>query len=265
SWKVITPGQHKRKVNGILGLLCRDHFPGQVHFKGRYEPAWTWEHYAHAPGGFDAANVAIANMQARVAAELWDFYTCDPGSEEKASNVIHTQCVKLVKDMHYEAQIQYVVNYGAIFLHRKITKKEVSAWWCRNDTACWERIVTKWFTPEWQEKHNAGRERRLLMGGPSHHQGSMSNEEYMARWSAAHEGAECLEFMGWALARKGKASEVTYNPDDPSSAYSNPSFHCSVKLFVVCAHSGTQQRSLCRRHCSPSGVHRGLLTANMLP
>ena len=28
--------------------------------------------------------------------------------------------------------------------------------------------------------------------------------------------------MGWALARKGKAtSNVTYNPDDPPSAYSN--------------------------------------------
>ena len=27
--------------------------------------------------------------------------------------------------------------------------------------------------------------------------------------------------MGWALAHKGKASEVTYNPDDPPSAYSN--------------------------------------------
>ncbi|CAN6251622.1 unnamed protein product, partial [Urochloa humidicola] len=80
----------------------------QVHFKGRYEPAWTWEHYAHAPGGFDAANVVIANMQERVAAELWDFYTCDLGFEEKASSVIHTRCVKLVKDMHCEAQIQCV-------------------------------------------------------------------------------------------------------------------------------------------------------------
>ncbi|CAO2202356.1 unnamed protein product [Urochloa humidicola] len=184
-------------------------------------------------------------MQERVAAELWDFYTCDPGFEEKASTVIHTRCMKLVKDMHYEAQIQCVVNYGAIFLHKKITKKgarnfrltqeqylQVPAWWCRNGMACWERTVAKWFTPEWQEKHNAGRERRLLMRGPSHHQGSMSNEEYRARWSVAHGSAECPEFMGWALARKGKASEVTYNPEDPPSAYSNPSVHSRMTIYT---------------------------------
>jgi len=29
--------------------------------------------------------------------------------------------------------------------------------------------------------------------------------------------------MGWIMARKSKAiSNVTYNPDDPPSAYSNP-------------------------------------------
>ena len=40
---------------------------------------------------------------------------------------------------------------------------------------------------------------------------------------SSHEGQECTPFMGWVLARKGKAtSNVTYNPDDPPSAYSNP-------------------------------------------
>ena len=37
--------------------------------------------------------------------------------------------------------------------------------------------------------------------------------------------------MGWALAHKGKASEVTYNPDDPPSAYSNPSVHTRINMY----------------------------------
>ena len=38
--------------------------------------------------------------------------------------------------------------------------------------------------------------------------------------------------MGWALAHKGKASEVTYNPDDPPSAYSNPSVHARINMYT---------------------------------
>ena len=39
--------------------------------------------------------------------------------------------------------------------------------------------------------------------------------------------------MGWALARKGKAtSNVTYNPDDPPSAYNNPSVHGRIQLYT---------------------------------
>jgi hypothetical protein len=38
--------------------------------------------------------------------------------------------------------------------------------------------------------------------------------------------------MGWALAHKGKASEVTYNPDDPPSAYSNPSVHARINMYI---------------------------------
>ena len=54
--------------------------------------------------------------------------------------------------------------------------------WCRNDLPCWRRIVDKWFTPEWIAKHNQGREKRLLMRYPSHHQGNLNNEEYRTRW-----------------------------------------------------------------------------------
>ena len=39
--------------------------------------------------------------------------------------------------------------------------------------------------------------------------------------------------MGWALARKGKAtSNVTYNPDDSPSAYSNPSVHSRIQTYT---------------------------------
>jgi len=177
---------------------------------------------------------------------MQDFYRCDEGYEEPAEIVAHNRCVKLVKDMHYEVQVQCVINYCAHFVNQKIGKPEVRelkltreqylqipAWWCRNDTVCWERIVNKWFDPEWQEKHDASRQRRLLMPGPAHHQGSLNNDEYRARRSSSHEGQECTPFVGWALARKGKAtSNVTYNPDDPPSAYSNPSVHSRIQAYT---------------------------------
>ena len=49
----------------------------------------------------------------------------DKGYQECASITSLNQCIKLVKDMHYEAQVQCVINYGAMFLKPKI-KKEVA-------------------------------------------------------------------------------------------------------------------------------------------
>ena len=34
------------------------------------------------------------------------------------------------------------------------------------------------------------------------------------------------------MTRKGKASEVTYNPDDPPLAYSNPSVHARINMYT---------------------------------
>jgi len=202
SWTVLSGGAHKCKVNGILGLLCREHFPGLVHYQGQDEPAWTWDHYIAANNDqLDRSSRDFENKAERVKGELWDFYRCDEGYEERVTIVAHNRCVKLVKDMHYEAQVQCVINYCAHFLKQKIGKPEarelkltreqylqVPAWWCRNDTVCWECIVDKWFDPEWQALHDAGRQRRLLMPGPTHHQGSLNNDEYRARWSSSHEG-----------------------------------------------------------------------------
>jgi len=56
---------------------------------------------------------------------MQDFYRCDEGYEESASVTSHNRCIKLVKDIHYETQVQCVINYGAMFLKQKI-KKEVA-------------------------------------------------------------------------------------------------------------------------------------------
>ena len=56
---------------------------------------------------------------------MQNFYRCDEGYEESASVTSHNQCIKLVKDMHYEAQVQCVINYSAMFLTQKI-KNEVA-------------------------------------------------------------------------------------------------------------------------------------------
>src|SRR6185436_14481487 len=72
SWTVLGGGAHKRKVNGILGLLCREHFPGLVHYQGRYEPAWTWDHYIAANNDqLDRSGRAFENKAERVKGELW--------------------------------------------------------------------------------------------------------------------------------------------------------------------------------------------------
>ena len=56
---------------------------------------------------------------------MQDFYRCDEGYEESTLVMSHNRCIKLVKHMHYEAQVQCIINYGAMFLKQKI-KKEVA-------------------------------------------------------------------------------------------------------------------------------------------
>ena len=57
---------------------------------------------------------------------------------------------------------------------------------------------------------------------------------FIAFQSQAHGGAECPEFMGWALAHIDKASKATYDPSNPSSAseYNNPSFHSHISAYT---------------------------------
>jgi hypothetical protein len=54
--------------------------------------------------------------------------------------------------------------------------------WCAAHPLCWEQMVDRWCSAEWDEAHNASRERRMMMQGPSHHQGSRSLGQYAEAW-----------------------------------------------------------------------------------
>jgi hypothetical protein len=54
--------------------------------------------------------------------------------------------------------------------------------WCAAHPLCSKQMVDRWCSPEWDEAHNASRERHLMMQGPSHHQGSHSLGQYAEAW-----------------------------------------------------------------------------------
>jgi hypothetical protein len=62
--------------------------------------------------------------------------------------------------------------------------------WCAAHPLCWEHMVDRWCSPEWDEAHDASRERHMMMQGPSHHQGirslglcrSMGKPSFLFRW-----------------------------------------------------------------------------------
>ena len=56
-------------MNGILGLLVREHFPGVA--GNAAEPAYTWNHYKHAEDFADTNGRLFANKAERVKPELW--------------------------------------------------------------------------------------------------------------------------------------------------------------------------------------------------
>ncbi|XP_072150038.1 uncharacterized protein [Setaria viridis] len=97
--------------------------------------------------------------------------------------------------MHYEARVQAIIDFYAEYKRMRIKKEEartmnltkeefmaVPPWWCRSFTRCWEKMVDVWLQPGWLENHNACRERRLQMPYASHHQGSLSLDEYKEKW-----------------------------------------------------------------------------------
>ena len=64
NWVVVSGGS-AWLVNGILGLLCKQHFPGIVTYASKTEPAYSFDHYAIA------LDMEYPNKAARVKAEFW--------------------------------------------------------------------------------------------------------------------------------------------------------------------------------------------------
>jgi hypothetical protein len=50
SWRIVESAgaAHRRSVNGILGFLCKEHFPGLVEYAGVVGLAYTFDQYAAA-------------------------------------------------------------------------------------------------------------------------------------------------------------------------------------------------------------------------
>jgi hypothetical protein len=72
SWTVVeNAGGHRRNLNGILGLLCREHFPGLVEYTGVTGPAYTFDHYVVAPDAVDRDDREFNNKAKLVKQELW--------------------------------------------------------------------------------------------------------------------------------------------------------------------------------------------------
>jgi hypothetical protein len=64
-------GGHHRNPNGILGLLCREHFPGLVEYVEVTGPAYTFDHYAVASDAVDRDDREFNNKAKWVKQELW--------------------------------------------------------------------------------------------------------------------------------------------------------------------------------------------------
>jgi hypothetical protein len=60
---------HRHLPNGILGLLCREHFPELVEYARVMGPAF--DHYVVAPDAVDRDDREFNNKAERVKQELW--------------------------------------------------------------------------------------------------------------------------------------------------------------------------------------------------
>jgi hypothetical protein len=72
SWKVVENAvDHDRNPNGILGLLCREHFPRLVEYAGVMGLAYSFDHYPVIPNAVDRDDREFNNKAERVKQELW--------------------------------------------------------------------------------------------------------------------------------------------------------------------------------------------------
>ncbi|XP_066341328.1 uncharacterized protein [Miscanthus floridulus] len=120
----MVPGAHKRLPNGILGLLCREHFPGLVRYAEALEPAYTYEHYVAAPDAEDETGRTYESVAERVMCEFWDFFKCAEGYEARAAKAAAKSFRGRISDMHYEARLQAIIDYCAVYEQRKVKKED---------------------------------------------------------------------------------------------------------------------------------------------
>ncbi|TVU30491.1 hypothetical protein EJB05_22118 [Eragrostis curvula] len=94
-----------------------------------------------------------------------------------------------------------------------------------------EGVVAEW----WEQTHKAARKRRLKMAGPAHHQGSQSLNQY-AKMVGGTWWPALRPVHGVCFGPQGKAeSEVSFNPEDPPSAYNNATVHSRISQYTAAA------------------------------
>ncbi|XP_072147856.1 uncharacterized protein [Setaria viridis] len=125
--KIFPPGFFNPMQHMILHLPYEARMGGPVQglvFAEQEDPAYTWDHYVAAADVDDRDHRTFANKAERVKAELWDFYRCQEGFEARAASVTEQASKKLVKDMHYEAWVQAIIDFYDEFRKMKVTKEE---------------------------------------------------------------------------------------------------------------------------------------------
>lgn len=68
---VASGGAHTCQVNGILGLMCMEHFPSLSEYTRVTELAYSFDHYAAAPDVEDRVGTVFNNKEEQVKQKLW--------------------------------------------------------------------------------------------------------------------------------------------------------------------------------------------------
>jgi hypothetical protein len=69
SWKVLeNAGGHGCNPNGILGIVCREHFPRLVEYTGVTSPTYSFNHYVISPDGLGRQTI---QQQGRASEARW--------------------------------------------------------------------------------------------------------------------------------------------------------------------------------------------------
>jgi hypothetical protein len=94
NWVLVENAKEARNVNGILGLLCKKHFPGLVE-KGdnQWEPAWTFDHYALVEDVTDPNGIRCRNKADRVITELRVSLCCTTFIGHSLNKIMDSSCL----------------------------------------------------------------------------------------------------------------------------------------------------------------------------